>query len=95
MAIGTPKELEGSIGGRKTVIQLDQVNDTILNALKKLSLRNITIDNNKLTIDLENPEKENWTIVDAIVDAGGHIQTVTVLGSTLEDAYLKLVRETK
>ena len=95
MAIGTPKELEGSIGGRKTVIQLDQVNDTILNALKKLSLGNITSDNNKLTIDLENPEKENWTIVDAIVDAGGHIQTVTVLGSTLEDAYLKLVRETK
>jgi ABC-2 type transport system ATP-binding protein len=95
MAIGTPKELEGSIGGRKTVIQLDQVNDTILNALKKLSLRNITSDNNKLTIDVENPEKENWTIVDAIVGAGGHIQTVTVLGSTLEDAYLKLVRETK
>ncbi|MGA2573302.1 MAG: ABC transporter ATP-binding protein [Candidatus Methanomethylicaceae archaeon] len=95
MAIGTPKELEGSIGGRKTVIQLDQVNDTILNALKKLSLGNITSDNNKLTIDLENPEKENWAIVNAIVGAGGHIQTVTVLGSTLEDAYLKLVRETK
>lgn len=92
MATGTPKELEGSIWGSKTVIQLEQVNDVILDALKKLTLRNLIHDNNKLTIDVVNPEKENPVIVDAIVHAGGHVQYVTELSPTLEDAYLKLVR---
>ena len=93
MAIGTPEELERSVGGRKTVIQLEQVNDAILAALRKLPLGNVASDGNKLTIDVKNPEKENAAIVGAIVGAGGHVQSVSVIGSTLEDAYLKLVRE--
>jgi ABC-2 type transport system ATP-binding protein len=95
MAIGTPEELEKSVQGRKTVIQLEQVGDAILAALRKLPLRNLVIDGNKLTIDVTNPEKENVTILDTIFRAGGHVQSVTVIGSTLEDAYLKLVRQTK
>jgi ABC-2 type transport system ATP-binding protein len=55
----------------------------------------MTSDNNSLTIDVVNPEKENPAIVRAIVGAGGDVQSVSVLSSTLEDAYLKLVRETK
>jgi len=95
MAIGTPEELERSVRGRKTVIQLEQVNDAILSALKKLSIGKMTSDNNSLMIDVVNPEKENQAIVRAIVGAGGDVQSVSVLSSTLEDAYLKLVRETK
>src|SRR5487761_1415999 len=95
MAIGTPQELERSVSGRKTVIQLEQVSDVILSALKKLPLGNIAVDGNRLTIDVMDPEKENVTIVDALVRAGGHIQSVTVVGSYLEDDYLKLVREEK
>ena len=95
MAIGTPQELERTVSERKTVIQLDQVNDTILTALQKLPLGDVAVDGNTLTIAVTNPEKENVTISDAIFRAGGHIQTVTVVGSTLEDAYLKLVREDK
>ena len=40
MAVGTPEELERSIHGRKTVIQLRQVNDAILDSLKKLQVKN-------------------------------------------------------
>ena len=93
MAIGTPQELESSVSGRKTVIQLEQVSEAILTALKKLPLGNISVDGSRLTIDVTNPEKENMTISDAIFRAGGHIQSINVVGSTLEDAYLKLVRE--
>src|SRR5271156_4620489 len=35
MAMGTPEELERSVSGRKTVIQLEQASDAILTALKK------------------------------------------------------------
>lgn len=95
MAIGTPEELEKSVQGRKTVIQLEQAGDAIIAALRKLPLRNLIIDGNKLAVDVTNPEKENVTILDTIFRAGGHVQSVTVVGSTLEDAYLKLVRQTK
>jgi len=95
MAIGTPEELERSVSGRKTVVQLERASDSILSALKELPLGNIAVDGNRLTIDVTDPEKENVAIVDAIVRAGGHIQSVVVEGSTLEDAYLKLVRASK
>ena len=91
-ATGTPQELEESVWGNKTVVELEQVTDKILEALDKLSLKNIIIDNNKLTIDVENPEKENPFIVNAIVGAGGQVQYVNRLSPTLEDAYLKFVR---
>ena len=91
-AIGTPEELEASVWGNKTVIQLEQVTDKIQKALHKLSLENIAIDNNKLIIDVTNPKKENPIIVDAVVGAGGQVQYVTRLSPTLEDAYLKFVR---
>jgi ABC-2 type transport system ATP-binding protein len=95
MAMGTPEELEQSVRGRKTVIHLGQVNDAILSALEKLSIGKMTNDSNSLTIDVVSPEKENPAIVRAIVEAGGDVQSVSVFGSTLEDAYLTLVRETK
>jgi ABC-2 type transport system ATP-binding protein len=92
-AIGTPDELERSVSGRSTVISLEQVNDAVLNALKKLSLRNLTVEGNKVTFDVVDPDKENSPVVEALVLAGGHVQSINVVGSTLEDTYLKLVRE--
>jgi ABC-2 type transport system ATP-binding protein len=92
MAIGTPDELERSVSGRKTVVQLEQVNEAILAALKKLPLGNIAVDGDTLTVDVKDPDRENVAIMDAIYRAGGHVRSATVVGSTLEDAYLKLVR---
>ena len=95
MAMGTPEELERSVGGRKTVVQLEQVSDAVLVALRKLPIGNAVVDGNRLTIDVTDPEKENAAIMDAIVRAGGRVQSATIVGSTLEDAYLKLVRQAK
>ena len=95
MAVGTPDELERSVHGRKTVIQLQQVTDEVLNSLKKLGVRSLAREGNKLTVDVANPEEENPDMVDAIVAAGGRVETVTVTSSSLEEAYLKLVRESE
>jgi ABC-2 type transport system ATP-binding protein len=93
MAVGTSEELERSVHGRKTVIQLRQVSEAILNSLKKLKLKNMVREGDKLTFDVMNPEEENPDLVNAIVAAGGRIETVAVTSSSLEDAYLKLVKE--
>lgn len=92
MAMGTPQELEESVWSNKTVIELEEVTDTILEALNNLPLSNITTSNNKLIIDVSDPQKDNPILVDAIIGAGGRIQYVTRLSPTLEDAYLKIER---
>jgi ABC-2 type transport system ATP-binding protein len=90
---GSPQDLEEAAKGRKTVIELEQVNDVILKALKKLPLKNLTSEGNKIMFNVVEPDKENWPAVEAIVHTGGHVNTVNVTGSSLEDVYLKLVRE--
>ena len=92
-AIGTPEELERSVRGRVTVVQLEQSNAAVLDAVEKLGLGEVSAEGNMLTISAADPEKYNATILDAVFRAGGRIQSVNVVGSTLEDAYLKLVRE--
>ena len=93
-AIGTPQELERSVSGRKTVIGLEQqANDAVLRALKKLPLKNLSSEGNTITFDVEDPDKENSPVVEAIVQAGGHVRSIKVVGSTLEDTYLTLVRK--
>lgn len=92
VAVGTPEKLRESLWARKTVIQLDQVNDAIVAAVKRVGPKNIEVVNNKLVIGVSSPEKENPDIVDAIGAAGGRVQFVTEVSPTLEDVYLKLVR---
>ena len=91
--VGTPDYLEQAVKGRKTIITLEQTNDKILKALGKLSLKNLEHENRTLSFDVADPDSENWKVVEAIVLAGGHVTTVDVVGSTLEDVYLQLVRE--
>jgi ABC-2 type transport system ATP-binding protein len=92
-AIGTPDELETSIGGRVTEVQLEQVTEPVVNAVKKLGYTRVMVEANSLAIPVTNPEKENPGILEAIFRAGGRIQSSRVTGSTLEDAYLRLVKE--
>jgi len=93
MAIGTPEELERSVRGRRTVFALRKASDAVMASLKRLDVRNLVQDGNRLTIDIDDPEEDNPRVVDAIVAAGGSVVTVSILGGTLEDAYLQFVKE--
>jgi ABC-2 type transport system ATP-binding protein len=93
MALGTPAELERSASGRKIVVQLESVNDAIVSAAKKAGAGSVeVIEGNRLVITVSNPERENPGILSAVFGAGGRIQFVTEVSSTLEEVYLKLVR---
>ncbi len=74
------------------MIQLERLTDAVQEALSNLRL-DMTINENRVTIRLANPEKENSAILDAVFRAGGRVQSTAIVGSTLEDAYLKLVRK--
>ena len=67
----------------------------MVSELRKRIPNKIEVADNKLIIDVADPDKENPTIIAAIASAGGLIQEVTHLVPTLEDVYLQIVKETK
>jgi ABC-2 type transport system ATP-binding protein len=94
VAVDSPKNLEQSLYNRKTIVHLESINDAVLTATKRLDhVKNVRVSENKLILDMDTPEKDNPEVIRAIVKAGGNIQYVTELRSTLEDVYLKLIRE--
>jgi len=95
LRIGTPEELKESLWGSKTMIQVQEVTDSLVAAVKKQTPNKVTVGDHRLVIDVMNPEKENPDLVQAIVAAGGRIQFVRELAPTLEDVYLQIVREGK
>ena len=93
VAVDSPKNLEHSLYNRKTIVHLESINDAVLAATKRLDyVKNVRVSENKLILDMDNPEKDNPEVIRSIVEAGGNIQYVTELRSTLEDVYLKLIR---
>jgi len=92
LTVGTPQQLKESLGGVKTEIQLVQVNDAIVSAVKKVTTHKVEISDNKLIIDVGNIDTTIPTIIEAIVSAGGRIQSVTEFTPTLEEVYLKTVK---
>lgn len=95
LAVNTPKQLEKSIFGNKIIIELEEVNESILTAVKNLKPKNIAVDGNKIIIEVSDSKKENPDFAKAIVLAGGHIKFISELNSDLEETYLKIVSETK
>ncbi len=94
VAVDSPKNLERSLYNRKTIVHLESITPQVAAAVEKLGfVKNVRASDNKLILDIDNPEKDNPSLVRAIVEAGGNIQYVTELRSTLEDVYLKLIRE--
>lgn len=94
LTVGTPDHLRGSLWGSRTVVQLEHIDDSIVQAVKKLTARNVSADsiNNKLVIDVLDAKAENPRFIEAIISAGGRIQYVTELSPSLEDIYLKTVK---
>ena len=94
IAVDSPKNLERSLYNRKTIVHLESVTDTVLDAVQKLGpVKSAKTSDNKLILEMDRPERDNPEVVRAIVTAGGNIQYVTELRSTLEDVYLKLIKE--
>jgi ABC-2 type transport system ATP-binding protein len=93
IAVGAPKDLSRDVRSRRTVVHLQTVNDKITAAVQNLGVaKSLRVSENKLVLDLDNPEKDNPKIVRAIVASGGDVQFVNELRSSLEDVYLKLIK---
>ena len=95
LAVSTPEQLEKTVWGSRTVIQVEEINDQILTAVRKLKPQDLSVEGNKITLVLADPQKENPDFIQEIVSAGGRIQYVTQLNPGLEETYIKVIKETK
>jgi ABC-2 type transport system ATP-binding protein len=93
LALSTPEELEKRVGDSRTVIEVEEVGARILDAVKKLKPVDLGVEDNRLIITIADPRKEIPDYVREIVSAGGRIRSVTQLTPSLEETYLKVVRE--
>jgi ABC-2 type transport system ATP-binding protein len=94
IVVDSPENLERSLYNRKTIVHLESVTNEVLAAIRGISsVKNLKTSENKLILEIDDPERDNPELVRAIVAAGGNIQYVTELRSTLEDVYLKMIRE--
>jgi ABC-2 type transport system ATP-binding protein len=97
IVIGTPDELREKISGQPVIqIALTTINHKIIDAVKKHSqVKEVRVDEQaySLLITVEDARAAAPEIVRNIVNANGMILSVNVLKPSLEEAYLKLVKE--
>jgi ABC-2 type transport system ATP-binding protein len=95
LTIGTPEQLRESLSKPKTEIRLAHMSNNMISTLRKFIPNKMEVSGEKLIIEVNNPDKENPAIIAAITANGGQIQGVSQLAPTLEEVYLKIVKETK
>ncbi len=94
ITIGSSESLARGLQIRKTVIHLQHFNPKLLASVEKLhAVKDARTVDNQLILDVDEPERDNPEVVRTIVEAGGRVQYVTELRSTLEDVYLKMIKE--
>jgi ABC-2 type transport system ATP-binding protein len=96
VAMGSPDALKRKFGPNRTEVQLVRVDQRIINAVRKLAdVKEVMAEGNKLLVTTDAPETANPAIVETIVKNGGRVLYVTPAAHALEEAYLKLVRESE
>ena len=97
VVVGTPDELRNRIAGKPQVqINLRKVDSNIIQAAKKTThVERVDADKSasSLTVALDDVSSGTPEVVKSIVDAGGLVLGVSVLRPSLEEAYLKLIKE--
>ena len=95
--VGTPDELRDKISGTPTVeIALKKLTPALIKAAEKVDrIKQVNADesDSKLIVTLDDIQSGTPELVKSIVEADGLILGVNILRPSLEEAYLKLIKE--
>jgi ABC-2 type transport system ATP-binding protein len=89
----TPVNLRNSVFGRRVVVHLRSADEGMADAVRRLAfVRDVNRVDNKLVVNLEDPETHNPEMIRALVNSGADVVFVGELRHSLEDVYLQLVK---
>lgn len=92
LALDTPTALRRKLFGRSVVFHLRQADPDYAQRLAQYDfVQSAEVVDNKILVNLDDPEAHNPEMVRALVEAGAEIQFVGELRQRLEDVYLQLV----
>ena len=93
LVVDTPANLRASVFGRKVVFHLRAADEGLAGAVRKLLfVREVKVVENKLLVNLDDPEVHNPDIIRTLIGAGADLQFVGELRHSLEEVYLQLVK---
>jgi ABC-2 type transport system ATP-binding protein len=97
VVVGTPEALRDKIAGQPVLeVTLKKINQKIVEAVRELEeVREVDVDDSatRLLITVDDFKSAAPEVVRSIVYADGMVFSVNILRPSLEEAYLKLVRE--
>lgn len=94
IAVDTPQNLRQELYGRKVVFHLGSINPEWVGSIEEIpGVHDVQPVDQKLVVNLENPEKLNPQIIRLLVDLGAEIQFVGELRHSLEEIYLQTMEE--
>jgi ABC-2 type transport system ATP-binding protein len=93
LALDTPARLRTQLFGRRIVVHLSQASQALADSIGRLPfVKAVQLVDNKLVLDMDNPEAHNPELVRALVGLGAEVQFVGELRRSLEDVYLQFIR---
>jgi ABC-2 type transport system ATP-binding protein len=93
LVLDTPANLRSQLFGRKVVFHLARADESLAATVGSLPyVREAKVMENKLLVNLDDPEAHNPEIIRVLVGEGADIQFVGELRHSLEDVYLQLVK---
>jgi ABC-2 type transport system ATP-binding protein len=93
LALDTPTALRRKLFGRSVVFHLREIHPGLAEILEPFDyVQSIQTVDNKIVVQLDDPETHNPELIRALVEAGADLQFVGELRRRLEDVYLQLVK---
>lgn len=92
LSVLNPRDLGSFARKRIVVIELREVNETIIKKALDAGAKNVSVEGTTLNVEVTDPEIEVPGIVSSITSAGGRIKSVSEAETTLEDTYFRIMK---
>jgi len=95
VASGATERLRTQLWSQRTFeLTLTEVSSRIVEALESTGLcEMVQAEEKRVTFNVSDPERDNPVIVKAVIEAGGHVVSLSEVRRTLKDIYLKIIGE--
>jgi ABC-2 type transport system ATP-binding protein len=92
--VDTPSRMKTAVFGRQVEFRLKQTEPSLADLVRRFNfVKQVTLEDKRLILGLDNPEESNPIIVKALVEAGSDVQFVSEVRHSLEDVYLSLMSD--